>query len=104
MIFYDLESTEKATIRRKMKEKILRVINRLGDEDYAEMEVILAELEKNGLGREESLELLKELRMDGPIYFVLPEEASARHDPTFVNKITYTHLSDYKGRSKKERT
>ena len=61
-------------------------------------------MSSRALSREESILLLRELRIDGFIYFVPPEEPSARQDPNFVNKVTYTPVEDYKNRSKKECT
>jgi len=72
-----------------MKDKILGIIREDGKGDYADFERVVAKLERRGLSREESVRLLKELRNDGRIYFVLPDEPSARDNPEFVNKITY---------------
>lgn len=85
----DINSLEKKIVDRKMKGKILTIIEEDGKEDAADFERVLSKLERREVSREESVRLLKELRNDGLIYFVLPDESSARHDPSFVNKITY---------------
>jgi len=89
LLLSDINSPEKKIVERKMKDKILGIIREDGKGDYADFERVVAKLERRGLSREESVRLLKELRNDGRIYFVLPDEPSARDDPSFVNKITY---------------
>ena len=89
LLLSDISSLEKKIVERKMKDKILSIIREDGKGDVADLERVVAKLERGGVSKEESVRLLKELRNDGPIYFVLPDEPSARDNPEFVNKITY---------------
>lgn len=101
LLFSDIGDFEKKIVHQKMKDKVLLIVNADGrKQDTAEVERVIAKLEKKGLGREESIQLLKDLRDDGPIYFVLPDEPSARHDPNFINKITYDYESVMKARKR----
>ena len=88
LLFSDIGDFEKKIVRQKMKDKALLIVSEDGGkEDAAEVERVIANLEKKGLSREESIQLLKDLRNDGPIYFVMPDERGARHNPLLVNKI-----------------
>jgi hypothetical protein len=101
LLFSDIGDFEKNIVRQKMKDKALMTVSADGrKEELADVERVVAKLEKRGLGREESVQLLKDLRNDGPIYFVLPDEGSARHDPSFVNKITFDYESVMKARKR----
>jgi hypothetical protein len=101
LLFLDIRSPEKRIVEQMMKDKILMIIGKDGrGEDYADLERIVAKLERRGVSKEESVRLMKELRDDGPIYFVLPDEGSARYDPSFVNKITCDYESVMKARRK----
>ena len=101
LLFLDIRSPEKRIVEQMMKDKILMIIGKDGrGEDYADLERIVAKLERRGVSREESVRLMKDLRDDGSIYFVLPDEGSARHDPSFVNKISYDYDSVMKARRK----
>ena len=101
LLFSDISSPEKRIVERMMKDKILTIVGDDGKEDVADLERVLGKLERRGVSREESVRLLKELRKDGPIYFVLPDEPSARYDdPSLINKITYDYESLMKARRK----
>lgn len=101
LLFSDIGNFEKKIVRQKMKDKALMSVSAEGrKEELPDVERVVARLEKKGLGREESIGLLRDLRDDGPIYFVLPDEPSARHDPSFVNKITYDYESVMKARKR----
>jgi len=89
LLFSDIKSMEKKVVNRRMKNKILDMIKENGKGNYADLKRILAELKEKDLRNNEAIELLKQMRIEGSIYFVLPDESSARDDPSFVNKITY---------------
>jgi hypothetical protein len=90
-IFSDMDGPEKKIIHQKKMTKLLAVIRAEGGkEGEANLEPIVHELQENGISNEEAVELLVDLRDDGDIYFVLPDEPSAKMDPYFVNRITYT--------------
>ena len=97
----DISGMEKVIEKRQMKEEIIEVVKELGKGDPAPMEATLTELEKRKMDRIVSIELLKELRADGAIYFVLPDEPSAKQSPSLVNEITYTSLEDYEEKIQK---
>ena len=89
-MFSDIDTPEKKLVYQKMKDKALLAVSAQGRrEELPNVERVVDRLEKGGLSREESIKLLTDLRNDGPIYFVLPDEPSARHDPSFINQITY---------------
>lgn len=100
LLLSDISSLEKKIIERMMKDKLFTIIEEEGKEGVADFERVLSKLERREVSREESVRLLKELRNDGSIYFVLPDEPSAGHDPSFVNKITYDYESVVKARRK----
>jgi hypothetical protein len=100
LLLSDISSLEKKIVEQMTKDKILTIVGDDGKDDVADLERVLSKLERRGVSREESVRLLKELRNDGPIYFVLPDERSARYDPGFVNKITYDYDSFMKARRK----
>jgi hypothetical protein len=101
LLFSDITNPEKEVVYQKMKDRALMIISADGrKEDTANVERVVAKLEKKGLDREESIRLLKDLRNDGPIYFVLVDEPSAGHDLSFINKITYDYESVMKARKR----
>jgi hypothetical protein len=101
LLFSDIRSPEKRIVEQMMKDKILAIVGRDGKEDVSDIERVLSKLERRGVSREESVRLLKELRNDGDIYFVLPDEPSAGlQDASLVNKITYDYESVMKARRK----
>ena len=104
LLFSDIRSPEKRIVEQMMKDKILAIIGRDGKDDVADIERVLSKLERRGVDREESVRLLRELRNDGPIYFVLPDEPTARlQDASLVNKITWDYDSVVKARRKLRR-
>lgn len=85
-----------------MKDKALMIICSDGrKDDVADVERVVAKLKKQGLNREESIQLLKDMRNDGCINFVMPDEPSARWENILlINKIFYDYDSVLKARKK----
>jgi hypothetical protein len=103
LLFSDISSLEKRIVEQMMKDKILTIVGDDGKDDVADLERVLSKLVRRGVSREESVRLLKELRNDGPIYFVLPDEPSAgHHDPSLMNKIMYDYESVVKAKKRLE--
>lgn len=102
LLFSDISDFEKKIVNQKMKDKVLLIVSADGKRwDVAEVGRVIAKLEKKGLSREESIRLLKELRDDGPVYFVMPDEPSAiGSNPLLINKITYDDESVMKARKR----
>ena len=102
VMFSDVNNPWKNVVYGKMKDKALVIISEDGKhEDAADVERVISKLEKRGVNREESIRLLRELRNDGPIYYVMPDDSTAKmDDPQLLNVITFDHDSVEKARQR----
>jgi len=102
LLISDIGHFEKNLVNQRMKDKALTIIGADGrKEDAADVERVVAKLEKKGLSREESIQLLKDMRKDGTINFVMPDEPSARWENILlINKVLYDYGSVEKARKR----
>lgn len=102
LMFSDVNNPWKNVVNRKMKDKILVTIGEDGKrEEAADVERVISKLERRGVNREESIRLLRELRNDGPIYYVMPDDSTAKmDDPQSINVITFDYDSVERARKR----
>jgi hypothetical protein len=101
LLFSDIKSQEGEIVRKKMKEEALTIIGSDGGKDDADAERVITKLAKKGLGREESIQLLKDMRKDGTINFVMWDEPRASQENVLlINKIIYDYDSVLKAKKR----
>lgn len=105
LMFSDVNNPWKNVVNQKMKDKVLVIISEDGkQEDAADVERVISKLERGGVNREESIRLLRELRNDGPIYYVMPDDSTAKmDDPQLINVITFDYDGVEKARKRLKR-
>jgi hypothetical protein len=94
LLFSDIGKFEKKIVERVMKDKMLMIIAEDGKDDVADIERVLVKLERKGVTREESVRLLREMRDEGSIYFILADEPSYMSTHSSLrDKISWSDVS-----------